>query len=165
MWYNEAVMADQSKEQIAAPGAENIRLPERNFEIPEEAEGGKERPAVDKEKQPPSEAMSVKRLLRRPAVVRPVIADPLTQKIEKILEENVGDAYSRLSPIAKQEFKLKGEKVADKISILLKSTHIKVKKIFQLILEWLRFLPGVNHFFLEQEAKIKTDRIIALHKK
>ena len=23
-------------------------------------------------------------------------------------------------------------------------------------------LPGINHFFLEQEAKIKTDRVIAL---
>jgi hypothetical protein len=26
-------------------------------------------------------------------------------------------------------------------------------------------LPGVNRFFLEQEAKIKADHIITLHKK
>jgi hypothetical protein len=31
-------------------------------------------------------------------------------------------------------------------------------------LQWLKLLPGVNRFFLEQEAKIKTDRIIHLKK-
>lgn len=91
------------------------------------------------------------------------VQDQLTQKVEKILEENVGEAYNRLSPIAKEEFKIKGEATAKKIAVLLKSTHIKVKKIFQLILEWLRLLPGINRFFLEQEAKIKTDRIVNLH--
>ena len=44
----------------------------------------------------------------------------------------------------------------------MKSTKVKVKKILKLILEWLRILPGINRFFLEQEAKIKTDRIIQL---
>ncbi|MFH1790279.1 MAG: hypothetical protein ABH832_04415 [bacterium] len=88
--------------------------------------------------------------------------DETTQKIEKIMEEGLGDAYSRLSPIAKQEFKLKGEQTAIKISQVLKSTHVTVKKILKLIIEWLRMLPGINKFFLEQEAKIKTDKILAL---
>ena len=64
----------------------------------------------------------------------------------------------------REEFKLKGEQAASQIRELLKSAHIKVKKILRLILDWLRMLPGVNHFFLEQEAKIKTDKIIALKK-
>ena len=63
-----------------------------------------------------------------------------------------------------QEFKIKGEETAGKIRELLKSTHIKVKKIFRLIYEWLRLLPGVNKFFLEQEAKIKTDNIVLIQK-
>ena len=104
-------------------------------------------------------------LKRRPKIAIPQVRDEVTVKIEKILEEGVGDAYARLSPIAKQEFKIKGEETATKIRELLKSTHVKVKKIFQLILEWLKMLPGVNRFFLEQEAKIKADRIITLHKK
>ena len=45
------------------------------------------------------------------------------------------------------------------------ATTGKAKKIFQLILEWLKLLPGINRFFLEQEAKIKTDRIIHLNQK
>jgi hypothetical protein len=92
------------------------------------------------------------------------IRDQLTRRVEKILEEGLAEPFHRLSPLAQQEFKLKGEQTASKIGELLKSTHIKVKKIFQLIMEWLKLLPGINRFFLEQEAKIKTDRIIALHK-
>ena len=103
--------------------------------------------------------------LRKPKPLVPMIKDEVTLKIEKVMEENVGDAYARLSPIAKQEFKIKGEETALKIRELLSSTHVKAKKILRLILEWLRLLPGVNRFFLEQEAKIKTDRIITLHKK
>ncbi len=150
------------KEQIPIPAAEIPRLPESNFEVPEKTAGENE----PTEKKIIAEVVSPSKPLRRPPMKAiPLMSDPLTQKIEKILEENVGDAYSRLSPLAQQEFKLKGEVVSQKISDLLKSTHIKVKKIFQLILEWLRLLPGINRFFLEQEAKIKTDRIIALHNK
>lgn len=106
----------------------------------------------------------LKRKKPKPSAI-PQLRDEVTVRIEKILEDGVGDAFSRLSPVAKQEFKLKGEETSRKIRELLKSSHIKVKKIFRLILEWLKMLPGINRFFLEQEAKIKTDRIISLHKK
>ena len=39
---------------------------------------------------------------------------------------------------------------------------IKIKKIFSLLLAWLRMLPGVGVFFLEQDANIKADKILAL---
>ena len=92
----------------------------------------------------------------------PSFRDEVTVRIEKILEDGLNDSFQRLSPIAKQEFKLKGERTALEIRELLKSAHVKVKKILRLILDWLRMLPGVNRFFLEQEAKIKTDKIMAL---
>ena len=95
----------------------------------------------------------------------PSYQDPQIQKIEKILESGLNDSYSRLSPIAKQEFKLRGEQAAFKINELLKHTHVKAKKIVRLILDWLKMLPGINRFFLEQEAKIKTDQILSLKKK
>lgn len=94
----------------------------------------------------------------------PSIQDPTVIKIEKILENGLADQYIQLSPIAKQEFKIKGEETAIKIKELLQDTHIKVKKILLLIIEWLKILPGVNKFFLEQEAKIKTDHLLELHK-
>jgi hypothetical protein len=45
------------------------------------------------------------------------------------------------------------------------SAKFKVKAIVDLIKKWLAIIPGVNKFFLEQEAKIKTDQIIALKQK
>lgn len=88
--------------------------------------------------------------------------DPLAFQIEKIMEEGIAEAYQELTPVQKQQFKIKGEQTALQIKALLQSTRVKVKKIFRLLLEWLKLLPGVNRFFLMQEAKIKTDKIIAL---
>ncbi len=95
----------------------------------------------------------------------PKARDEVTIKIEKIMSEDLLEAYQKLSPIARQEFKIRGEEAASKIQELLQSTHVKVKKIFRLIIEWLKLLPGVNRFFLEQEAKIKTDKILMLKNK
>ena len=92
----------------------------------------------------------------------PQVKDTITVKIEHILEEGLSDAYQELTPVQKQEFKIKGEETAWKIRNLLKDSHIKIKQIFRLLIEWLKMLPGINRFFLEQEAKIKADRIIAL---
>lgn len=159
-------MADIYKEQNHSP-EKIITAPAA--ETPEKIDGRQESREKESNFTPEkaTEAPPVRKrsnfLKRQPALVLPS-HDPLTLRVEKILEENVGEAYSRLSPIAQQEFKLKGEVTAQKIAELLKATHVKVKKIFSLILEWLRMLPGVNRFFLEQEAKIKTDRIMALYK-
>ena len=89
----------------------------------------------------------------------------MTIKVEKLLAEGLEDTYANLSPIAQQEFRLKGEQTASAIREMLHATKVKAKKIFQLILEWLSLLPNVNKFFLEQEAKIKTDRILELKKR
>lgn len=87
------------------------------------------------------------------------------QAIENILEEDLGDVYFSLTPDKQREFKRKGEETAVKISILTQKTKVKVKKIISLIRDWLLLIPGVNKFFLEQEAKIKTDKIIELKNK
>jgi hypothetical protein len=97
-------------------------------------------------------------------VIMPKVRDDITIKIEKIMEADLGDAYRALTPLQQQEFKLKGEETAVQIRKIMEKTKIKVKKIFALLVAWLRFLPGIDRFFLEQEAKIKTDQIIALSK-
>jgi len=112
------------------------------------------------------EVGALKRLLRKPKkkknVVVPQVRDEVTVQIESIMEEGLKEAYQEMTPIQKQEFKMKGEEVANAIRKMFKGTHIRVKKVFKLVVEWLRMLPGVNKFFLEQEAKIKADKIIAL---
>lgn len=140
-------------------GVREQALPEQKEGLPETEEGQEKNENKSKEN-------FVRPITKRkPAMPVPQLRDEVAVKIEKILEDGIGDAYSRLSPVAKQEFKLRGEETAQKIRILLQATHVKVKKIFRLILEWLKMLPGINKFFLEQEAKIKTDKIIAISKR
>ncbi|MBU0660745.1 hypothetical protein KKG22_01030 [Patescibacteria group bacterium] len=112
---------------------------------------------------------SLKKKLRRQKKAKPtsipIVRDKLTLEVEHIMEEGLKEAFTSLSPIERQEFKIKGEQTAIQIRQLLKKTHVKVKSIFKLLFEWLKLLPGVNRFFLEQEAKIKTEKILGLHEK
>lgn len=94
----------------------------------------------------------------------PQVRDEVTLRVEKIMEEGLGDAFKEMTPVQQQEFKIKGEQIAQEIRDLMRGNRLKVKKIFSLILDWLKLLPGVNKFFLEQEAKIKADKIIAIKK-
>lgn len=84
--------------------------------------------------------------------------------IDRILSEGLEDIFINLPPTEQQKFKASGEETVLKINKLLEDTKVKVKKIIYLIRRWLATLPGINRFFLEQEAKIKADRILRLKK-
>ena len=86
-------------------------------------------------------------------------------EIERILEEDLATVYFNLPEDKKEKFRLQGEQTAWQINKLLASTKIKVQKIITLIKNWLLLIPGVNRFFLEQEAKLKADEIIKLKDK
>ena len=92
----------------------------------------------------------------------PQVRDQVVLQIEKIMENGLEDSFREMTPIQKQEFKIEGEKAAIEIRTLLRSTRVKIKKVFQILLSWLSLLPGINNFFLEQEAKIKADKIMAI---
>lgn len=83
-------------------------------------------------------------------------------KIENILSEGLEEVYASLPERKRFEFKKKGEETAFKIFFILKKTKVKAKKIIKLIKQWLKMIPGINRFFLEQEAKIKADKIIEI---
>lgn len=146
---------EQPEDFINQNKREEEKKPEKKSGLPQEA-GTRETETAPLAKKRPS-------FLQRRQV--PTGRDEITVKVEKIMEEGLKDAYAKLSPIGREEFKIKGEKTAAAIRDLLRSAHIKVKKIFRLILEWLKMLPGANRFFLEQEAKVKTDKIILLHQR
>lgn len=163
---------DQSQKEIITPvdvpegGLEHttgaVQSPEVEFN-PEQKEVHAPETLVAETEKPSIEAI-LPVVPKRKTPSPPLPRDEVTKKVEKILADGLKDSYDKLSPIAQQEFKLKGEETASKIRELLRATKIKVKKIFRMILEWLMLLPNINRFFLEQEAKIKTDRIIELTK-
>lgn len=92
-----------------------------------------------------------------PAPVPP--KDPDLAAIEELLAEDLVDIYVNLPDSKKPAFKKKGEEVAAVVKQMVDSGKFQAKKILDLIREWLRMIPGINKFFLEQEAKIKADKI------
>jgi hypothetical protein len=82
--------------------------------------------------------------------------------IDSILAEGLNEIFLKMPPADQAKFKKQGEETVVKINKLLSQTRIQVNKIINLIRKWLQLIPGVNKFFLEQEAKLKADKIIRL---
>ncbi len=86
-------------------------------------------------------------------------------EIDKILSDGLNEVFLKMNSAQQAEFKKTGEETVVKINKLLMETKVKVNKIVELIRRWLKLIPGVNKFFLEQEVKIKADKIIRLKNK
>lgn len=125
-----------------------------------EREGAKETEIKAREEQTPVATAPI----APPASARPAKPEELI-KVEKIMEAGLNELYKKMPLDKQRQFRIEGEKTANIIWQMVKTAKIQVKKILELIIHWLKIIPGVNKFFLEQEAKIKTDQIIALAKK
>lgn len=86
-------------------------------------------------------------------------------QIDAFLSENLSETFLAMSPDKQKIFKEEGEATAKKINVLLDATKVNVGKIVDLIKKWLRLIAGINRFFLDQEAKIKADKIIKMKNK
>ena len=84
------------------------------------------------------------------------------EAIEEILADDLADVYQSLDAREQEEFKRKGEEAAGKIEEMIKSLKIKAKQVLNIVKDWLITIPKANKHFLEQQSKIKTDKIIAL---
>ena len=101
------------------------------------------------------------------SITQPVVAlktaeQIRSEKIDQILSEGLSDVFMDLDSSTQIKFKVEGERTTRKINELLSGAKIKAKKIVDLIMIWLGIIPGLNRFFLEQEAKIKTDKILKM---
>lgn len=91
-----------------------------------------------------------------------IYKDARLLEIERVLEQDLEQIYFDLPAESKLIFKNEGELTARKINALLAETKVAAQKIVDLLLAWLSLLPGVNKFFIEQEAKIKADKVLAM---
>ncbi len=97
-----------------------------------------------------------------------VSAEPLSAEaqqaadIERILESDLSEMYFNLPESKRAEFRAKGESTAREINTLVSTAKATMHKVVSLIRDWLKLIPGINSFFLEQEAKIKADEILKL---
>lgn len=123
-----------------------------------------ERVAVVTERAPdvqPVDVVPVPNVMPAPVAVHQPV-NPLVKKIEDTMADGLADAYQAMDPNTQQEFKRVGEETASAISKLLSQSKIQVQKIVNLLLRWLRIIPRVNPYYLEQQAKIKADAIVAM---
>lgn len=146
----------QPKEREIRPPAPEIEpVPEgERAPIPEKPTPKEEEkaPIPEKTAPPPS----------RPAAPPPVKKDETTMAVEKILEEDLGDLYVKLDPQTRQKIQAEGNVLVSKIKTMVEGARVRGRKVLHLIRDWLKLIPGINKYFLEQEAKIKTDKILDL---
>lgn len=95
-------------------------------------------------------------------VVQDVVKDDVTIEVEKILEYGLGDYIPDMPEEARERFLKKGGEVAAQLSVMVRTLNVQVSLVVGLIKEWLLTIPGVNRYYIEQEAKIKTDQIVEL---
>jgi hypothetical protein len=112
--------------------------------------------------------------LERPAASAPAAAsvpkasapavrkDPTVRGVESVLEDGLGETYAKMKPALQAKFRKEGERVTARIVAMMRTASVKARTVLGLIADWLKMIPGVNRFYLVQEAKIKTDRILAL---
>lgn len=150
------------------PNGEAVKKPEigPEIEFPPEIEKPEERPEVKVEKPPQEEEIAPR--VEKPAPPAapppppPRPKDETSKAIEKILEEDLGELYLKLDPASKERFRVQGDVLVSRLQHMVKTLKVKARKVLHWIRDWLSIIPGVNKYFLEQEAKIKTDKIIAL---
>lgn len=92
----------------------------------------------------------------------PLAKDEFQIEIEELMSKDLTDVFLNLPANKREAFRLAGEEAARKIKEMVDKGKVKVRKVLEIIRDWLRIIPGVNKFFLEQEAKIKTDQVLRL---
>ncbi len=76
------------------------------------------------------------------------------------MAEGLAATYSSMAPAQQEKFRQRGEEVAKLIEGMIEHLKLTAHKALQLIRSWLQLIPGINKYFLEQEAKLKTDAIM-----
>lgn len=142
--------------ETSAPEQEIVTMPEAvEKQLEAEIEFVKEEALAESKEAPSPAAPSA---VRTPAAPK----DPTTAAVEKILEQDLGDLYVKLDPETKKKLRVRGDILTERLKAVVSGARVKARRILSWIRDWLRLIPGINKYFLEQEAKIKTDKILEL---
>jgi len=159
-------MSNENKlEQVLTSLPEQAPLDNKIESSPDVKLEKQEAPKVDKK----NEKLKAVSVTAAPSVQSPVLpVDDFHRRraaaIDDILEDGLDKFFLEMSPTEQKHFKEEGEKTVFKINQLLDKTRVSVVKIVSLIKNWLNLIPKINRYFLEQEAKIKADKIFKINK-
>lgn len=145
-----------AQERIPSPPRRANEVPETgaSFELP--------KPAAERQAEAQSASTPVATHTAPTTRAHVLAKDPIVAEVERVLEEGLGETYVSLPPAVRRKFKLKGERVSSEIAGMVRDLKAKAGRVLKLLTGWLRIIPGVNKFFLFQEAKIKTDKILRM---
>lgn len=140
--------------QDAKKSTETIPTPEASFEQYKQ---------VNEDK--PEESPYVVRQASRRTKTDQVMTDdvgksPMQVQIENIMATGLEEAYQTMDAQQQEAFRQKGEAVAYEIETLTMRLKLTARRVIHLLRSWLKLIPGINKFFLEQETKLKTDDIM-----
>ena len=142
------------------PQPETPKAPEIQKEL------GEIKSKVEVREEPVASPSAARQILpKTQSAVAPQNKSERLVSIEKVMASGLEEIYANLDSGTQQMLKDEGEKTASQIEALLEKGKDAAKKILRLIRQWLHKIPGVNKFFLEQESKIKTDRIMGMMRK
>lgn len=150
------IKIEQPPVRPEAPKApETVSSPEKKVEAPKAPETPKSKETPQPQQVNPSQIPSPS-----------ISADDeqvTLHKVESILSDGMERAYLAMDAGTQAAFKAKGEETSQKISTLLTKTKVQIKQVIGLIVDWLRIIPKVNKYYIEQEAKIKADAIMEIY--
>jgi len=149
----------KTSEKIEVSKKEQIQVPEQKFETPSEKQ--EEVSEKIEEGKSGAEMPGVSGALPTSAIQRHKERE---KEIERVLEQDLEDFYLSMGEEKRMEFKISGEKTARAINTMIETGKLQAKKIIELIRQWLSIVPGINKFFVEQQTKIKTDKIMQMKK-
>ncbi|MBI4449686.1 hypothetical protein HY634_01385 [Candidatus Uhrbacteria bacterium] len=107
----------------------------------------------------PAVATAAPEPVERPSVTPKT---PLREDIEEALSDGLRVAYAALTPQQQATFREHAERLAAMIEAMMTSGTLDIKRVHDGLVAWLKLNPKANIFFLMQEAKVKTDAILAL---
>ncbi len=121
-------------------------------------------PKVSKEAEGPEVAPEV---VKAPPLEQEESAKETLRKIETILAEGLNDPpyylYQSLPSETKITFKQAGEELAREIFEEVQTGKFSYDKIYDASINWLKTLPEeVSHYFIEDQAKKKVQRLAEL---
>lgn len=159
-------------EQVpVAPRPEQEPTPEQVPEnTVEQVEVGRETEPSSEQEQAPAAvvesgaAQEVAEPADMPSAPAVAVKDELRMQVERALEDKLWEIYLALPEGPRQRFKEGGEICATELRELAEKSRVNPRNVLTLIKKWLKLIPVVNKWFLWQEAKIKTDKFMRLHK-
>ncbi|MDO8463340.1 MAG: hypothetical protein Q7S96_03675 [bacterium] len=118
---------------------------------------------------PRAPAQPVHRSDAPPAPAPQPVAPPRVQKsalrdaIEFALaDDQLRTLYLALDPSVQQAFRAAAARLTARMETMIASGEMDVRAAHADIERWLHIIPKVNRWFLTQEAKVKTDALLAL---